>query len=154
LVTLAGSGLQVSLMKRAHALREATRRVLECPEIYWLDYQCLADPVHLYGSRITRELSRLDSSFGKLECPPVVTIRIKDMLDRDHYAKIRWDILRVHRQFVFASDRPYRYDFISLTAGPFAAQSFAAHNLSNYQMAGVSAPEEMPPQSIQSVPVQ
>lgn len=154
LVTLAGSGLQVSLMKRSHALREATRRVVECPEIYWLDYQCLADPVHLYGSKITRELSRLDSSFGKLESPPVVTIRIKDMLDRDHYAKIRWDILRVHRQFVFASDRPYRYDFISLTAGPFAASSFAANNLSNYQAAGVSVREEMPPQSVQPVPAQ
>lgn len=131
LVTLAGSGLQVSLIGQAHLLRSATRRVLECPEIYWLDYQCLADPVHLYGSNVARDLSRIDPAFSNIGTPPVVTIRVKDMLHRSHYRRIRWDKLRLHRQFVLGSDRPYRYDFISLTAGPYASASFAAWNLRN-----------------------
>jgi hypothetical protein len=139
-VTLAGSGLQVSLIKNALAFRAATRRVLECPDIYWLDYQCLADPVHLYGSRVTREIARIDASFAGLEGPPVVTIRVKDMLHPRHYRRIRWDILRVHRQFVLGSDRPYRYDFLSLTAGPYASASFAAYNLASASR--VTAPQD------------
>ena len=53
------------------------------------------------------------------------TIRIRRMLTPERYRRIKFDPLRVHRQFVLGSDLRTHFDFTLLTAGPFSARQCA-----------------------------
>lgn len=119
LITLGGSGLHVALLNSAVALRDHYRTILSCPDVFWIDYQCLADPINFYHSRPARDLGLT----GVRE-PYLVRIRVKDMVSRKSYRKMRFDFLRIHRQFVLGSDNRTRFDFTLLTSGPFAAKDF------------------------------
>ncbi len=123
LVTLAGPGLQSSLMKSAVVLRHRVKTVLTHAGVLWVDFQCLSDLVNFYRGRVAR-----DNGFNEIEEPAIRLIRIKQMVSRERYRRMRWDGLRLHRQFVLGSDKPSCYDFTLLTAGPFSAKEFATFN--------------------------
>jgi hypothetical protein len=120
LATLAGPGLQSSLMNSAIVLRRRIRSVLVHPDVFWLDVQCLADIVNFYQGKVAR-----DNGFADLAEPAVKQIRMKDMLHPERYRRIKWDSLRLHRQFILGSDLPTHYDFTLLTAGPFTVREIA-----------------------------
>ena len=122
LATLAGPGLQSSLMKGADVLRSRIKALLTSPAVFWVDFQCFTDMVNFYGGRVA-----FDNGFTDLAEPAIKLIRVKSMLTPEHYRRIRWDGLRVHRQFVLGSDRPSHYDFTLLTTGPFSARDFVSY---------------------------
>lgn len=119
LVTLGGSGHQVSMINAAHLLRSRIGRVLAARNLFWLDVQCMTDPCNFYGAKAGR-----DNGVVAVEEPPVLFIRMKRMLSAERYRRIKYDLLRVHRQFVLGSDTPSRFDFQVLTAGPLPAAQF------------------------------
>ena len=120
LVTLAGPGLQTSLLSSAGVLRARIGRILKSRSVFWMDVQCLTDIVSFYKGRAAR-----DNGHADLPEPHVQTIRIRNMLTPERYRRIKPDILRVHRQFVLGSDRRTHFDFVLLTAGPFSTRDFA-----------------------------
>jgi hypothetical protein len=120
IVTLGGPGLQSSLMKSATEMRKRVRTILARDDIFWLDVQCKYDVVNFYGGRVAR-----DNDLSDLREPKVMTIRLKDMLTPENYESVKWDVMRVHRQFVYGSDKRSHYDFTLLTAGPFKPEDFA-----------------------------
>jgi len=53
------------------------------------------------------------------------------MLTAKHYAKIKRDFLRVHRQYVLGPDVRAFFDFTLMTSGPLPASRFAEFSPKN-----------------------
>ena len=120
-VTLGGAILQCALLRSARHLREKVARIAQCPEMKWMEVQCLTDIVHFYKTKTVEACGYPDLPQAKL-----LLIRFKKMLTAEHYKKIKKDTLRVHRQYVLGSDTRSQFDFALMTAGPVPAFDFAS----------------------------
>ncbi len=118
--TLGGAVLQCSLLRPATVLRRRVGVVARCPEIFWVEVQCLTDVINFYRSRVVEA-----AGFADLPQAQILFIRFKHMVSPDRYRRIKRDFLRMHRQYVLGPDNRATYDFTLMTAGPFAAQDFA-----------------------------
>ena len=120
-MTIAGNGMFVSLHGSARELRHSIRKILECPDIQWLDVQCRSDPVQLHGGHVVRGHIPLDPSFAGVREPHVRSAKPNRMVTKQQYKSMKWDLLHKHRQFVLGSHLPSDFDFFILTAGPHRA---------------------------------
>ncbi|NKM26365.1 hypothetical protein [Rhizobium laguerreae] len=118
--TLGSAILQCALMSSATLLRARVGLIARCPEISWLDVQCLTDSINFYKVPVVAVSGHADAPQAKM-----MLIRVKQMLTREHYRKIRKDQLRVHRQYVLGPDLQAPFDFTLLTSGPMPASVFA-----------------------------
>ena len=122
-VTLGGAALQCALLRSATVLRERIRLTALCPDITWFEVQSLTDPVHLYKAQTVSA-----AGFPSLRQPPIVPFRFRTVLSEERYARIKTDILRMHRQYVLGPDRRGSFDFTLMTAGPLPAAVFRSFN--------------------------
>ncbi|MGL4490326.1 MAG: hypothetical protein ACRCU5_12880 [Rhizobiaceae bacterium] len=117
-----GSGiLQSALLAPARVLRHRVGLIAAHKGIFWFDVQCLTDVSHFYKTAVA-ELCGHDA----VRQPTVMTIRIKTMLSTERYARIKRDLLRVHRQYVLGNDVKANYDFALMCAGPLNGAQFAS----------------------------
>lgn len=123
--TFGGAVLQCGLLRPATTLREHAGRILHAPQITWFEVQSLTDPVHFYKVPVARALGHPDAP-----APTLLFFRVKRVLNREHYRRVRKDSLRVHRQYVLGADMRGPYDFGLLVAGPLPAASFVRHSQS------------------------
>ena len=119
--TLGSAILQCALLSSATLLRARVGLIAHCPDISWLDVQCLTDSINFYKVPVVAVSGHANAPQAKM-----ILIRVKQMLTREHYRKIRRDQLRVHRQYVLGPDIKAPYDFTLLTAGPMPASVFAS----------------------------
>ncbi|ARQ10367.1 hypothetical protein NXC12_CH02348 [Rhizobium etli] len=119
--TLGSAILQCALLSSASLLRARVGLIARCPEIFWLDVQCLTDSINFYKVPVV-------AVSGHADAPPakILLIRVKQMLTSEHYRKIRKDQLRVHRQYVLGPDLKAPFDFTLMTSGPMPASVFAS----------------------------
>ncbi|MGO7863102.1 hypothetical protein ELH72_11875 [Rhizobium ruizarguesonis] len=119
--TLGSAILQCALMSSATLLRARVGLIARCPEISWFDVQCLTDSINFYKVPVVAVSGHRDAPEAKM-----ILIRVKQMLTRERYRKIRKDQLRVHRQYVLGPDLKASFDFTLMTAGPMPASVFAS----------------------------
>ncbi|MBP2445633.1 hypothetical protein [Rhizobium leguminosarum] len=119
--TLGSAILQCALLSSATQLRARVGLIARCPEISWLDVQCLTDSINFYKVPVVAVSGHADAPEAKM-----ILIRVKQMLTRKHYRKIRKDQLRVHRQYVLGPDLQAPFDFTLLTSGPMPASVFVS----------------------------
>ncbi|PXA85228.1 hypothetical protein DMC25_15935 [Caulobacter sp. D4A] len=119
-VTLGSAILQCATFGNANALRNRVGLIAQSREISWLDVQCLSDAVNFYKCPVVTLCG-----FPDAPQPKIIFIRLKNMLSAERYSRIRYDFLRIHRQYVLASDKRVAFDFTLLTAGPDPASSHA-----------------------------
>lgn len=133
--TLGGAILQCALMRSARTLRSRVGLVVRAPQITWFEVQCLTDAVNFYRTRVATLTGHPDARQPKILC-----IRLRNMLNAQRYRRIKWDMLRVHRQYVLASDRRSNFDFTLMTAGPLPAAVFAEGIRDLASLEGFTAP--------------
>jgi len=119
--TLGSAILQCALLSSATLLRARVGLIARCPDISWLDVQCLTDSINFYKVPVVAVCGHPDAGPAKM-----ILIRVKQMLTREHYRKIRKDQLRVHRQYVLGPDLKASFDFTLMTSGPMPASVFAS----------------------------
>lgn len=119
--TLGGAVLQCALLRSAAALRARVGLIARNPNVSWVEVQCLTDAVNFYKTRVAALTGHADAPQ-----PVIVRVRIKNMLTPDRYRRIKWDMMRIHRQYVLASDKRTNFDFSLMTAGPLPASVFAS----------------------------
>jgi len=119
-VTLGGAILQCSLLRSAAVLRACVGRIARAPEVFWLEVQCLTDSIHFYKSRVVSLAGHPDAPQAR-----IAFVRVKQMVSPERYKRIKFDLLRVHRQYVLGSDSRSNFDFTLMTAGPLPAARFA-----------------------------
>ena len=118
--TLGSAILQCALLRPASVLRSRVGLIARCQDISWLDVHCLTDAIHFYKAKVAAVCGHPDA-----EQASILFVRFKQMLTAKHYAKIKRDFLRVHRQYVLGPDVRAFFDFTLMTAGPLPASDFA-----------------------------
>ena len=124
--TLGSAILQCALMRPATVLRARVGLIARCKDIFWLDVHCLTDAIHFYKTEVAAICGHPDS-----EQASILFVRFKQMLSAKHYAKIKRDFLRVHRQYVLGPDVRASFDFTLMTSGPLPASRFAEFSPKN-----------------------
>ena len=93
---------------------ERLRRVIGEPSLAWLDVQSRKDVMSFFrfdqaaGHGIAVAASNLTT----------VSIRFRDMLLPETYARFRWRFFQVHFQYLMANDRKAAWDYFMLICGP------------------------------------
>ncbi len=124
--TVGGCTLQCALLQSADHMRTNVGRIAANPSVLWFEVHCLTDIIHFYKTRVIAVCGYPDLPQARL-----AFIRLRAMLTKERYRRIKWSFLRVHRQYVLGSDRRAPYDFTLLTAGPFPAMDFAFYSAEN-----------------------
>jgi len=105
----------LSFIPEAKAFREALASMTKMGAIPWTDVTIPPDPLCFYN------LDPVKVSGGN--APPsyatqLAIARVFRMFKKETYATLRWNKLRLHFQYLMASELPADYDYFLMTAGP------------------------------------
>jgi hypothetical protein len=124
LMTLGSVMPGVALHPAATRMREVIRRLAVEPSVQWIDCQSRKDAMNFWqfdpveGTGLALGAQRRN--------PLIWPLRFKEMLSFDYYQSLRFDLCRLHFQFIKASDRRAPFDYLMLVAGPLAVTDWAA----------------------------
>jgi hypothetical protein len=106
--------------KRVH--RDIARIAVE-PSIRWIDAQARADVLNFYDFD---PVAGLGLDVGPRRCNPLIWIvRLREMLAPEFYDRLRWNLFRMHYQFIMANDMRAPYDYFMLVCGPLPVEQWA-----------------------------
>ncbi len=112
LITVGSSLLKMAFHPAATDLRSATRDIVERGEV-WLDVQSRNDLMNFPGIDPARRLG-----FTGPGSPRLTNVRFKDQLSRETHRSIRYDVYRVHRQYLYAVEKRGPFSFHMMLLGP------------------------------------
>jgi pimeloyl-ACP methyl ester carboxylesterase len=107
-----------ALHPRAEATRDAIRRVATEPALKWIDCQARQDYMNFYNFDPIEDVG-LDLG-AERHNPTIWKVSMKDVVLREQYRALRWNLFRMHFQFIMANDRPAHYDYFMAVCGPVA----------------------------------
>jgi pimeloyl-ACP methyl ester carboxylesterase len=116
LLTLGSTALKAGYHPAGKRFRKSVEQLINDDKLAWVEIQCLTDAINFYRTDPVAEMgleTKADQVF-----PIVRSIKIRDMLQYDAYARIRRNFFRVHYQYVCANTKPYWYDFFQICCGP------------------------------------
>lgn len=117
LISVGSSILKIGLHARAAKFRAAVERVASSAGIFWGDYQALSDVMNFYRRDPIAMMDLRTSG-----TPVVRGVRFRHMLDPSAYARMRFNLFRLHCQFVSGNNRRTAYDYFMLLCGPLPVE--------------------------------
>ena len=85
------------------------------PGIKWTEFQALTDIINFYKCD---PYARAGLSHQRGDAfPRQLQVRVREMLERDTYRRVKKNFFRVHYQFISANSRRYFYDFFMICCG-------------------------------------
>ena len=115
LLTTGSSLLQVGLHPKADGLRRAIGRVAGEASLFWLEIQTTVDPVNFCNTDPVADLG-----IAGARSPVVRVFRLRDLMTEEAYQRIRYNHVRLHRQYVMPNGKRHYYDFYMICFGPMA----------------------------------
>ena len=113
----------IGLHRHATRVRADIHRISIEPSILWVDVQARADVLNFYNFDPVEGIG-IDA--GAWRCNPVIWIvRLRDMLTPEFYRKRRWDLFRMHYQFIMGNDMRAPYEYMMLVCGPVPVEQWA-----------------------------
>ena len=131
----------IGLHRHAIRVRDDIHRVAVEPSILWIDVQARADVLNFYRFDPVQGIG-VDA--GPERCNPLVWIvRLREMLSPEFYQKRRWDLFRMHYQFIMGNDQRAPYEYMMLVCGPLPVEHWARNGvatLAQFDAAGAYQP--------------
>lgn len=123
LMTLGSLMPGIGLHRRAVQVHAAIERVAVEPSILWIDAQSRKDVLNFYDFD---PVAGIGLDLGARRCNPLIwLVRFRDMLFPEFYGRLRWNLFRMHYQFIMANDIRAPYDYFMLTCGPVTPEEWA-----------------------------
>jgi hypothetical protein len=117
LLSVGSSILKIGLHRAAKRFHAAVARVAAAPGVFWAEYQALTDVMNFF------KVDPATAMGLSVPQPPVIRkVRIRKMLDPDYYRRVRYNLFRIHRQFVSGNDLRAPYDYFMLVCGPLPVE--------------------------------
>ena len=113
-----------ALDREAQWLRGIIRQLVLEPTLLWVDCQSRKDWMNfwhfdLFGEiGVDRDKVRCDLHYWQ--------VRYRDMLSDESYARLQWNLFRMHYQFIMANDKRAPYDYFMLVCGPARLADWAS----------------------------
>jgi hypothetical protein len=122
LLTLGSLMPGAALHPSAHKMREVIRRIAMEPSVRWIDCQARKDILNFWDFD---PVEGVGVHLGPERCNPIIwDVRFRDMLLPDFYRRLRWNLFRMHYQFIMANDKQSPYDYLMLVAGPVPVEEW------------------------------
>ncbi|THV10984.1 lipase [Rhizobium rhizophilum] len=115
LVTVGSTSLKVALHPAARRARMRLEALARHPDIRWTEFQALTDIINFYKCDPYAGAGLMHQRGDAF--PHQFQVRIRDMLERDTYRRVKKNFFRVHYQFISANSRRYFYDFFMICCG-------------------------------------
>jgi hypothetical protein len=113
------------LDRKAQWLRGVIRRLTVEPSLLWVDCQSRKDWMNFWHYDL---FSDLGIDRHEVRCDMRCwQVRYRDMLSEDSYARLQWNLFRMHYQFIMANDKRAPYDYFMLVCGPARIADWASH---------------------------
>ncbi len=113
----------IGLHRGAVKIHAVIKRIATEPSIRWIDAQARKDALNFYDFD---PVGGLGIDAGPQRCNPLVwEVRFRDMLAPEFYGKMRWNLFRMHYQFIMANDMRAPYEYIMLVCGPLPVEQWA-----------------------------
>jgi hypothetical protein len=113
----------IGLHRSARRVRAAAERLAVEPSVLWVDAQARADVLNFYNFD---PVAGLGIEAGPQRCNPLIWIvRLREMLAPEFYNKLRWNLFRMHYQFIMANDMRAPYEYMMLVCGPIPVEQWA-----------------------------
>lgn len=116
LLTLGSTALKAGYHPAGQSFRKSVERLVEDDKLAWVEIQCLTDAINFYKTDPVAEMGLAPKAGPAF--PVVRTIKVRDMLQPETYARIKRNFFRMHYQYVCANTKPYWYDFFQICCGP------------------------------------
>ena len=118
LLSTGSSLLKIALHPKAGWMRNAIAAVSASPQVFWVEYQTMADPISFYkvDPLVPLKLPATGS-------PLIRRVHIRDMLERASYRRYRANFFRLHRQLVMGNEKRYFYDYYMICCGPLPLET-------------------------------
>jgi hypothetical protein len=116
LLTLGSTALKAGYHPAGKVFRKSVEQLIKDEKLTWVEIQCLTDAINFYKTDPVEEMG-LEPEADRV-FPIVRSIKVKDMLQPDTYARVKRNFFRVHYQYVCANTKPYWYDFFQVCCGP------------------------------------
>src|SRR5215218_3339209 len=122
LLTLGSLMPGAALHPGAAKMREVIRRIATEPSLRWIDCQARKDILNFWDFD---PVEGVGVHLGADRCNPTIWgLRFRDMLLPDFYRRLRWNLFRMHYQFIMANDVQSPYDYLMLVAGPVPVEEW------------------------------
>jgi hypothetical protein len=112
-LTLGSGLLQVACHPKATELRAMAARLLDA-QVYWLDVQALIDPINFLDSDLAQMYSTPSKNYRE------IVVRMRHLLSPSTYRRIKFNLFRVHRQYVLPVEIKQRFSFHVMISGATA----------------------------------
>jgi pimeloyl-ACP methyl ester carboxylesterase len=114
-----GIGLHPGAVK----VRAVIERIAVEPSILWIDVQARRDALNFFDFD---PVAGIGIDAGARRCNPLIwQARFHDMLRPEHYNILRWNLFRMHYQFIMANDMRAPYEYMMLVCGPAPVEQWA-----------------------------
>ena len=131
----------IGVHRDASRVRAVILRVATEPSIIWIDVQARADVLNFYNFDPVEGIG-IDAGAWRRN-PLIWTVRLRDMLAPEFYHKLRWNLFRMHYQFIMANDMRAPYEYMMLVCGPLPVEQWArdgARTLASFAADGTYRP--------------
>lgn len=115
LLTVGSTALKIGLHPAAHTFRKRVQSLVDTPAIQWIECQAHTDVINFYKTDPVAAMqlhSQRQDAF-----PQVHVVRVREMLQPEAYKHFKFNLFRVHYQFIMANTRRYAYDFFMMCCG-------------------------------------
>jgi hypothetical protein len=116
ILTIGATIPKLALHPKGEWLRAQVNRVAAEPSFAWAEYQARDDIIsfHKFDPVRLRRFKDVNAPGG----PVIRRVQIHEMLKPETLARIRFNFMRLHYQFVMANERRTAYDYFMLMCGP------------------------------------
>ena len=113
----------IGLHRGATKVRAVIERIAVEPSIPWIDVQARKDVLNFWDFD---PVVGLGIDPGERRCNPLLwRVRFRDMLAPEFYGKLRFNLFRMHYQFIMANDMRAPYEYMMLVCGPVPVEQWA-----------------------------
>jgi len=123
LLTLGSIMPAAALHPRAGRLRAIIARLVVESSILWVDGQSRTDWLNFWGFDPVAALGL--NLAGERRNPLIWWVRFREVLTPRSHARLRWNLFRMHYQFIMANDYRARYDYLMLNCSPAPVEAWA-----------------------------
>jgi pimeloyl-ACP methyl ester carboxylesterase len=115
ILTVGSTALKIGLHPAAHKFRQRVQALVDAPALGWIECQAHTDVINFYK---TDPVSAMQLNSHRPDAfPQVHVVRVRDMLQPEIYKRFKFNLFRVHYQFIMANTQRYAYDFFMMCCG-------------------------------------
>ena len=114
-LTIGSTALKIGLHPYSSWFRDGLKNLFSTTATRWVEFQCVTDLINFHRTNPAKVMGIYGDMQSKID---VRTVRVKEMVSREVYERMKNNYFRIHYQFVYGNTKKYIYDFPAICFGP------------------------------------